>query len=676
MDRWLHSLSLVTGSALLIAHSSPAAAQEASTSDELVPIGRGRISAVYDIDVAPPYAFALERELLHVLDVRDPSNVREVAQLPFDGPRVRSVLKGSYLYLYGFGEPIGVIDVSTPTEPRWLGEAPGSASVGMEIVGQMAYLIHNSGAPETLKLGVFELDAATGLPRGILSLDLGVRVRGEYGGITHEDGKLYILVRPANAPRNEIIVVSVVQPRAPNIERRVALPDSMAFNDIAVRGDTGYLLTRPPRDGLAVFQLGPSQAALLGSVSDTSLWFGIDLIVRDRVVYATFKGSGPHLVAFDVADPRHPRLVYSYAIDDQYAAGLGMSLVDNRLYVSGDGGPAPIFDISDPRAPQFIGQWQFEGGWASDIVLNDQLAVITNRWGSGILLYDVTDPTAPKRLVRRLGPGLPLYGTRAAVLGSRVLVTYRDSFPAEVLDVSSLTAPRVTTRFRTPEGVEVSALTPTHAVLGYSSGGLGVIDLANPSITESPVDLEFETRVTDLALHGDLVVIVHADGGLTRVDIGDPAHPVVTGRIRGDSTAYSFPDWQPRSTRVALSPDAQMAFVVYADLGPDERLRKGLVRLTTVDVGASDGPRVLGSVTFACDDADQFPVWGSTEEVLVGVGTELIRIDVTDARRPVVIARYRLKQTMALEGMAVQRGHVFVTAAEDGLLVYKLPPRR
>ena len=144
MDRWLHSLSLVTGSALLIAHSSPAAAQEASTSDELVPIGRGRISAVYDIDVAPPYAFALERELLHVLDVRDPSNVREVAQLPFDGPRVRSVLKGSYLYLYGFGEPIGVIDVSTPTEPRWLGEAPGSASVGMEIVGQMAYLIHNS----------------------------------------------------------------------------------------------------------------------------------------------------------------------------------------------------------------------------------------------------------------------------------------------------------------------------------------------------------------------------------------------------------------------------------------------------------------------------------------------------------------------------------------------------
>lgn len=98
--------------------------------------------------------------------------------------------------------------------------------------------------------------------------------------------------------------------------------------------------------------------------------------------------------------------------------------------------------------------------------------------------------------------------------------------------------------------------------------------------------------------------------------------------------------------------------------------------MTTVDVGASDGPRVLGSVTFECDDADQFPVWGSTEEVLVGVGTELIRIDVTDARRPVVIARYRLKQTMALEGMAVQRGHVFVTAAEDGLLVYKLPPRR
>jgi hypothetical protein len=33
------------------------------------------------MEAAPPYAFALEREVLRVLDVGDPSNVREVAHL-------------------------------------------------------------------------------------------------------------------------------------------------------------------------------------------------------------------------------------------------------------------------------------------------------------------------------------------------------------------------------------------------------------------------------------------------------------------------------------------------------------------------------------------------------------------------------------------------------------------
>src|SRR5688572_9882797 len=81
-------------------------------------VGHGRVSAVYDIEAAPPYAFALESGLLNVIDVRNPAAVREVGSLAFDRGRSRMAMRFPYLYLTGFSEPLGVVDISTPTKPR------------------------------------------------------------------------------------------------------------------------------------------------------------------------------------------------------------------------------------------------------------------------------------------------------------------------------------------------------------------------------------------------------------------------------------------------------------------------------------------------------------------------------------------------------------------------------
>lgn len=668
------SLIALVGSALLAHVASAASAQDTSAYPQLAPIGRGRISAVYDIDVAPPYAFALERELLHVLDVRDPGNVREVAQLPFEGSRLRSTMYGSYLYLHGDHAPLAVIDISTPTEPRWVRELPeldATLTRGMELVGDIAYLVRNPDPRETITLDVLDLTGASGLPHRLAALDLDVRVIGEYGGIAHDGTHVYILVRPSGARRNQIIVVNIAQPDQPTIEGRIPLPEGEAFNDLEVRGDICYLVRGGPSYGLATFRLrGTEEPELLGSVTDTLLWYGADLIVRDDVAYVTFKGGGP-LATFDVANPHYPRLVHVYTDD---AAGLGMSLVDDRLYVSGDAGPTSILDVASPRAPRFLGHWDFRGGWATDLVLNEQLALIVDAWGMGIFLYDITNPTAPKRLMYRKDAGSPSNSIRADFRDNRILVAHYDSVDAQLVDVSNPAAPRVVERFQPSPRVEAVALTSTHAVLGYEAGGLRVIDLKNPDAPDATVQLQLEGRVTDLAVHGDRAVVAHFDGGITVVDLRAPKHPVVVGRTRGESRAEVFPDWRPRVTRLALSQDGEMAYVIHADLGPGEREARGVATLTIVDMRAGGSPHIVGRVDFERHDAYEFPVTASKGEVLVGVGMELVRLDVTDPQRPTVAARYRLKQTMDVAGLAVRGKHVYVTAAEDGLLVYELPP--
>ncbi len=630
------------------------------------------------MEAAPPYAFALEREVLRVLDVGDPSNVREVAHLEFDGPRARSALHGSHLYLVGFGSPLAVIDVSTPTAPRWVGELPeldATVNDALELAGDLAYLVRN---PDPLTLVVLELGDRSGLPRRIATLDLGIHLVGptgeptdalDYGGIAHDGTRIFILVRSPGAPRNEIIVVDVSEPKRPAIERRIPLPEGQQFSDLEVRGDLCYLLRRGPA-GLAIYRLrGAEEPELLGSATDQRLRFPMDLVVHAEAVYATFK-IAVDLATFDVTDPANPKLVHTHTIEDALAAGLGMALVDDRLYVSGDGGPAPILDVSDPLAPRFLGQWEFEGGWASDLVLTEGLVAIVNQW-SGILLYDIGDPTAPTRLVRltRATPDRPQAGIRVAARGDCVLVTYA-SLPAELLDVSDPTAPRVVTGFQLPEVAAAVALTPTHAILGYASGGLGVVDLGDPSAPEASIELPLEGRVTDLALHGDRAVVAHSDGALTLVELEDLAHPVVVGRTPGDSTAQPF-SW--RVARVALSPDGQTAYLVRGD-GASERVMHGAATLTVVGLGTGGGPEILGRVEFDRHHfASTFPVVATEGEVFVGVGMDLVRVDVTDPRRPTVAERYRLKQTWSTEGLALRGKYIYVGAGEDGLLVYELP---
>jgi hypothetical protein len=70
-----------------------------NSASKLTLAGRGRVSAIYDIKAVPPYAYALERGVLRVLDVRDPAAVREVGSLEFERPRTRMLLRYPYLYL-------------------------------------------------------------------------------------------------------------------------------------------------------------------------------------------------------------------------------------------------------------------------------------------------------------------------------------------------------------------------------------------------------------------------------------------------------------------------------------------------------------------------------------------------------------------------------------------------
>ncbi|MCK4771978.1 MAG: hypothetical protein KAT18_03600, partial [Candidatus Latescibacteria bacterium] len=272
MQNKLLVILLAAAAAVALGFPFPMPAQPSQTIDL---VARARVSAVYDIVVVPPYAYALERGILRVLDVHDPTAVREINALEIESAWYKLTLHHHYVYLTGFGQPMAVLDISQPTRPRWVGELAeldGTMNDGFEMAGDVAYLVRHAkgdvSAAEGVPLLFDVLDLADPAnPLRLGSLDLGVRVRTVGGpGIAHVDGRVFIL------QRNQIIIVDARVPARPRIERVLPLPEGKGFVDVEVRGDLLFLLQQRPEHGLAVYRIREEgEPELLGEAFDTRL---------------------------------------------------------------------------------------------------------------------------------------------------------------------------------------------------------------------------------------------------------------------------------------------------------------------------------------------------------------------------------------------------------------------
>jgi hypothetical protein len=683
---------LAAAAALALGFPLPMSAQPSQTIDL---VSRARVSAVYDIEVVPPYAYALERGILRVLDVHDPTAVREIDALELESAWFKLTLHHRHIFLTGYGHPMAVLDISDPIRPRWMGELAefyGTMNDGFEIVGDVAYLVRHAkgdiSAAEGVPLLFDVLDLADpASPRRLGNLDLGVRVRNLGGsGIAHADGHVFIL------HSDQIIIVDARVPARPRIERMLPLPEGKRFVDVEVRGDLLFLLQHRPERGLAVYRIREEgEPELLGEAFDTRLLIPVDLIVSGDVVYATFKAE-VDLAAFDVSNPRDPLLIFTYTIEDLWAAGLGMTIVDNRLYVAGDGGPTPIFDVSEPQAPHYLGRWEFEGGWVGDVLRTDDLAILT-QVGGGIIIYDVANPRAPQRLARyqasrQYGPESWQWNVAAAVDASRLLMAY-ETLPAELMDISDPTRPAVLGKFKPKGLVHAIMLTPKYAFLGYrnasswwlstSGGGIEVIDLSNPKDPSAVADLDLNQAVTDLELNQNLLVATHPDGSLTIVDIRNPTQPIILSRFIGSGSAGVGSSG--RVARIALSVDGDLAYIVQRDIMDMESASGnpyfGQGTLTVVDLHEATEPRVLGQLDFERRNIWDLSLAVRGNRVVIYTGNILI-VDVSNPAQPTVLEDHPFPHGQLWVGdwvgLALDDKHLYLGAAEDGLFIYRLPP--
>jgi hypothetical protein len=229
-----------------------------------------------------------------------------------------------------------------------------------------------------------------------------------------------------------------------------------------------------------------------------------------------------------------------------------ISVDGGRAYLAAWGYGVLIVDLSDPSAPAGLGRFEFP--FASTIEAHGDRVYVASTTNGGIFkILDVSDPTAPSELgslTTSQTYGLTVRGDYAYLVDG---ADFGDG-GLRVVDVSNASAPTVVgqdTGCAYADGIDVSADGNTAYVACASdenfANALRIVDTtdkSNPVVIGS-VALPGSTQLPDfntayaVIVDGDTAYVGN-EYGVDEVDISDPAHPVQTVRHETGYTVRSL----------------------------------------------------------------------------------------------------------------------------------------
>lgn len=656
------------------------------TSQTFEPVGHARISAVYDVAVAPPYAYALERRILHVLDIRDPKSVHEISSLEFDRPRSGMALNFPYLYLYGFGQSLGVIDISKPERPIWVEEFPaitGITNGGFWHNKNNAYVLRIASTGSPLPKGpvlfdILDIKTNPKRPQQVASIDLKLETQNLlFADIAHSADHAYVLVH--TRPQMKIIVIDTSNPKNPRIENTFTLPQTSVCRDIKVQKDLLFLLESRLQSKILIYRISDAEKLELLGAHKLEAASPCNMLFRDDVVYVSsiaVNFGQVNLSILNVENPQEPKLIYSYKIQDKFAAGLGMALADDRLYLAGDAGPMPIFDVSRSDSPKFLGQWRFEGGSVGEIICGAEKMLVVNGRGD-FILFNIQDPSHPRRLVRTQFKDRE-DNLKVAFNNSKVILSYKKK-PAQLLDLSQSKQPAIIAQFETRFPATSAVMTQSHAFLGYrdkAKGGIEVIDLSDEQRPRTAAVLELKYAVRDIAMGAKRICATHLNGSLSIVDASYPEQLKFLSRYESDSGTVSGDTRILSNPRIAVSTTGDYAFLLNTYASKNENPWFGHDVLEVVDLRDDLKPRLLSQLRIDRHDVRRSSI-GLVGNYIVLYSGDILVVNMEDPLKPIIKTRQPIPsfQFWGAERikLAVDDKNLYLGHFEDGVWIYRLP---
>jgi hypothetical protein len=242
--------------------------------------------------------------------------------------------------------------------------------------------------------------------------------------VAYRDGPVRIAARAGTATDSVTLVVS---PRARRITLRQSgegLETARFTSDLWVHGDHAWTgswgvrasdQTASPGNLLRTWRLGPGDPVATDSlILDARTTNDVKVSADGQIGVVTHEGSDDGLngvTLLDLSDPSHPKAVGR--ITEGLASGVHNAWLDGEelyLVVDGVGSGLRVFDVSDPTDPRLLASYWAGESFLHDVIVRDGLAFLAH-WDAGLVILDVGADIAGG------SPGAPLEVGRLRELG-------------------------------------------------------------------------------------------------------------------------------------------------------------------------------------------------------------------------------------------------------------------
>lgn len=537
------------------------------------------VSQYFEVSLGGGYLYAAARTHgVQVYDLQNPSLPVRVAEVPELGDVLAIHVLYSVCLAYGSG--ISVIDILDPASASLLLTLPATGSHAAVEYSDHLFLGTSDGlrivdltdrsAPEVL--------AADPLPEEILGL---ARRGDELIALTATRLVILGLADPA-APvqisdlamatffnsemcvtddrafittATDLVEIDVSDPATPQVTSELAYGGGLPGfeSNLLVKGNRAFVKMEGIDPTIEVIDIGsPGQPQALGTV-DADGW----TTLIDYLPPYLYVDSGPGDFVVDAGGPGAPEIVtWTGVARPAYGGGAcsdthlyqgsdtglfvfdlgqiplvpplgradtpgiarGVAVTDDYAYV---GDWADGVQVIDPDAQAIVGSLPIEGTVTSLVAADGYLYV--GDMANGVVVADLAQPDTPVQVAT-----VPLENGAdvVAVAADRVLVA--SGAELVLLDRSDPTAPQILGTWTAPAAIRGVAGTGDRVVL-TSGDEVVIVDAADPAAISPLGSVQLNRNGYELQIVDDLAYVVA--GGVSIVDISDPAAPAILSRV-------------------------------------------------------------------------------------------------------------------------------------------------
>lgn len=236
------------------------------------------------------------------------------------------------------------------------------------------------------------------------------------------------------------------------------------------------------------------------------------------------------LQIIDIEDPQRPGWVAELPPEALAEVGLAytMKLMGKTLYLADHRGGFHIIDLHDIHHPRRLGGFDTAGkSWAIDVVESgEQTVAFVADDRSGLLMFDVSDPTQPKPFAQ-FNPGGQ--AEDVVIQGDRAYVAFFDK-GLYVLDISDPYQAKVLGHTPIPGNARGIELGDGLAYVASWEAGLQIVDTRDPAALGIIGSFDTDGAAWGVNVKDGTAYVLDWWGGIKVVDVRQPSQPAYVGR--------------------------------------------------------------------------------------------------------------------------------------------------